>query len=100
MVGEGGVSVKGIYMERIKTLSKILGGTSDKNILFSDLLSTLHSLGFEERIKGGHHILTKKGIYEIINFQPRGNKAKPNQVKQVRNVILKYKMKGDKNEQI
>jgi len=27
-------------------------------------------LGFEERIKGDHHIFTKDGIAEIINIQP------------------------------
>ena len=29
---------------------------------------------------------------EIINIQPLGNKAKAYQVKQVRNLILKYKL--------
>jgi hypothetical protein len=30
-------------------------------------------------------------------LEPRGNKAKPYQVKQVRNVILKYRMGGELN---
>jgi hypothetical protein len=38
------------------------------------------------------HIFYKQDIEEILNVQPIGNKAKPYQVKQVRNVILKYKM--------
>ena len=33
-----------------------------------------------------------KGVAEIINIQPEGNKAKAYQVKQVRCIILKYKM--------
>jgi hypothetical protein len=48
--------------------------------------------GFDERIKGSHHIFTKNGVEEIINIQPLGAKAKAYQVKQVRNLILKYKL--------
>ena len=47
-------------------------------------------LGFDERIKGDHHFFTKVGVTEILNLQPRNMKAKPYQVKQVRNVILRY----------
>jgi predicted RNA binding protein YcfA (HicA-like mRNA interferase family) len=52
----------------------------------------LKKLGFEERIKGSHHIFTKEGIEEIINIQPVKSVTKIYQVKQVRNLILKYKM--------
>jgi len=48
---------------------------------------------FDERIKGDQHIFTKDDIKEIINLQPKGSKSKPYQVKQVRNLILKYKLK-------
>jgi len=75
-----------------KTLSLILRGTSDSNIAFADLCHLLKGLGFEERIRGSHHIFYKDGIEEIINLQPKGNKAKAYQVKQVRNIILKYKL--------
>jgi hypothetical protein len=54
----------------------------------------LGHLGFEERIRGDHHIYSKEGIEEIINLQPKGAKAKPYQVKQVRFMILKYKLGG------
>jgi len=37
-------------------------------------------------------IFTKDGVEEILNLQPKGNESKPYQVKQVRNVILKYKL--------
>ncbi len=30
----------------------------------------------------------------LLNLQPKGSKAKPYQVKQARNVILKYKLGG------
>jgi len=75
-----------------KIIDRVLRGTSDANINFADLCSLLNKLGFEERIKGSHHIFWKKNITEIINVQPRGSKAKPYQVKQVRNLILKYKL--------
>lgn len=73
-------------------LSAILHGASDNNITFSDLRHALESLGFEVRIKGDHFIYTKHEVAEIINIQPIGNKAKACPVKQVRNLILKYKL--------
>jgi len=53
----------------------------------------LKRLGFEERIKGDHHIFTKNGVEEILNLQPNDGKGKPYQVKQVRDVILKYHLR-------
>lgn len=76
-----------------KLLTQILSGTSDTNISFDGLCSLLKYLGFEERIKGSHHIFTKDNVEEILNLQPKGNKSKPYQVKQVRNLMLKYKLK-------
>ena len=76
-----------------KTLDKVLTGLSDKNIGFSDLTKLILSLGFAERIKGDHHIFTKAGVVEIINLQPlKDGRAKAYQVKQVRYIILKYKL--------
>lgn len=77
-----------------KLLASILSGTKDSNILFADLQSVLDRLGFQCRIKGDHFIYTKDGIEEIINIQPNGNRAKPYQVKQVRNIILRYRLGG------
>jgi predicted RNA binding protein YcfA (HicA-like mRNA interferase family) len=71
---------------------QILTGRSDANIDFTDLCRLLNNYGFNERIKGSHHIFTKDEIEEIINIQPIGAKAKAYQVKQVRNLILKYKL--------
>jgi hypothetical protein len=39
-------------------------------------------------------------IEEILNIQPKGSKAKNYQVKQVREVILKYKLGGQENNEI
>lgn len=83
-----------------KFLERVLQGSSDANILFTALCQLLHHLGFEERVRGSHHIFTKEGIEEILNLQPKGAKAKPYQVKQVRSVILKYKLGGKENDQV
>jgi hypothetical protein len=77
-----------------KTLEKVLDGTADKNIPFRDLRSLLTFLGFSERIKGDHHIFSRDGVVEILNLQPIGSKAKAYQVKQVRNLILEYRLGG------
>ena len=77
-----------------KLLLQILRGTSDANITFKDLCYLLLGLGFEERTKASHHIFRMAGVKEKINLQKDGNKAKPYQVRQVRNVILKYKLGG------
>ena len=78
-----------------KILEKVLRGASDANIDFQDVRQLLSELGFEERIRGSHHIFTKGGVIEIINLQAKDSKAKPYQVKQVRNLILKYKLAGE-----
>ena len=75
-----------------KTLNAILSGVQDASINFGDLVHLLLALGFIKRIKGDHHIFTRQGVVEIINLQPKGSKAKPYQVKQVRNIILRYKL--------
>lgn len=81
-----------------KLLLSILSGTQDRNMFFADLQTVLDRLGFQCRIKGDHFIYTKDGVDEIINIQPMGSKAKPYQVKQVRNIILKYQFGGDIHE--
>ena len=78
-----------------KVLDQILRGDGEQNIAFDDLLYLLESLGFEKRIKGSHHVFSKAGIEEIVNIQPAGGKAKPYQVKQVRHIIVKYKLAGE-----
>jgi hypothetical protein len=83
-----------------KIIKKILSGSSDANIRFNDLQKLIISLGFNERIRGDHHIYSKTGILEIINIQPLKNgKSKPYQVRQIRDIIIGYKLiKELKNE--
>jgi len=75
-----------------KIIEKVLSGKSDNNIDFNDFRKFILYFDFKERIKGSHHIFTKTGIKEIINIQPLGNLSKAYQVKQVRNLILKYNL--------
>jgi hypothetical protein len=73
-----------------KLLQQILLKQGDANIPFGGLCQLLQRMGFEERIKGDHHIFSKQDIDEIINLQPKSAKAKPYQVKQIRELILRY----------
>jgi hypothetical protein len=77
-----------------KTLERVLRGTSDADVGFTDLCRLLAGLGFDERIRGSHHIFTRDGVPEILNLQPVGGKAKPYQVKQVRRVIVRRRLGG------
>ena len=66
---------------------------------FDELRGLLRHLGFDERIRGSHHIFTKQDVEEILNLQPIGAKAKAYQVKQVRGVILRYKLAGENSDE-
>jgi hypothetical protein len=52
----------------------------------------LKRLGFQERVRGGHHVFRKQGVEDKINLQRDGSRAKPYQVRQVRSVMLKYRL--------
>lgn len=73
-----------------KLFQSVMCGTQDNNIKFKDLQKLLDIMGFEYRIRGDHFIYYYKGLPEILNIQPVGNMAKPYQVKQIRNYLLKY----------
>lgn len=75
-----------------KLRQKILAGGADSNVAFTALCQLLIRLGFDERVRGDHHIFTRDGVDEIINLQPVGSKAKAYQVRQVRGVLVKYRL--------
>jgi predicted RNA binding protein YcfA (HicA-like mRNA interferase family) len=75
-----------------KLIQIIMMAQSDHNIEFKDLIKILSVFGFEYRIKGSHHIFFRSDVAEIINIQPNGSKAKAYQVKQIRDLIIKYKL--------
>ena len=80
-----------------KIIQKILQGRADASIGFDELRLLLNRFGFEERISGSHHIFRRADIEERLNLQSDGSKSKPYQVRQVRTVILKYRLGVDDN---
>lgn len=76
-----------------KLYRQLLLHRSDANLSFDGLCALLGRLGFSERVRGDHHIFTMDGVDEILNLQPRNAKGKPYQVKQVREVILRYNLR-------
>jgi len=73
--------------------SSLSRGFSDQNIRFADLTAYLEHIGFTARTSGGHTILTRPDVEEIINLQPKSDgTAKPYQVRQVRAIVLNYRL--------
>ncbi len=78
---------------RDKFLVQLLSGQHDHNLSFSALCTLLEALGFEKRVRGSHHLFGKPGVIDLINIQPAtGNTVKPYQAKQVRTVLLEYRL--------
>ncbi len=75
-----------------KVFLKILYGSNFHNIRFDELRGLLNHIGFTERVKGSHYIFTRSDVEEIINIQPIGSFAKPYQVKQIQQIIIKYNL--------
>jgi predicted RNase H-like HicB family nuclease len=75
---------------REKLLERLRSGGSDASIDFDDLRGLLLDLGFEERVRGSHHLFRKRGIQEAINLQRDGRHAKVYQVRQVRALLLRH----------
>ena len=75
-----------------RLIQRILGGRSDANIRFADLRILMRNLGFDERVRGSHHLYRRDGVVEKVNLQRDDGDAKPYQVRQVRRLILKYKL--------
>lgn len=80
-----------------RLLERVLRGSSDAAIPFDDLCGLLERLGFERRTRGSHNVFRRAGIAERPNLQHSGRHAKPYQVRQVRDIILRHKL-GDELE--
>ena len=78
-----------------KLLLRLLRGTSDASFTFEELRRIVLRLGFDERIRGSHHIFSRPDVPEILNLQPKKGRAKAYQVKQVRDVILRHRLADD-----
>lgn len=86
-------------MTRYEKLFRKIIIERNTSISFVDLQYFIKKLGFSERCKGDHFIYTIDGVSDILNIQPDGNKAKRYQVKQLRNIVEKYKLGGDLDEE-
>ncbi|MCU0650536.1 MAG: type II toxin-antitoxin system HicA family toxin [Gemmatimonadaceae bacterium] len=73
-----------------KLLSQLLGGRADANVGFDAICALLRRFGFQERIRGSHHMFRRAGVEELINLQRDGDKAKVYQVRQVRAALVRY----------
>ena len=78
--------------KRDRVVEQVLSGTADANVAFDDLCQLLEQLGFDVRIRGSHHLFRKSGVVERINLQRDGSKAKPYQVRQVRQILVRYNL--------
>ena len=88
-----------VVVKRDSLLVQVLSGAADAGVPFDGLRRLLGRLGFDERIRGSHHIFTRAGVEEILNLQPKGRGAKAYQVKQVRAMIVRYRMAGGSDDQ-
>lgn len=69
-----------------------------KNVRFEALCKAAELFGFRFRGgKGSHRIYVRDGVREMLNFQNVKGKAKPYQVKQLLNVVEKYKLLEEEN---
>jgi hypothetical protein len=81
-----------------KLWNRLQSRFGERNFAFDDLRTILLSLGFDERVRGSHHIFTRSGIEEIVNLQPAGRVAKPYQVRQVRALINRHGLLGGRDD--
>jgi predicted RNA binding protein YcfA (HicA-like mRNA interferase family) len=54
-----------------KVLLRILRGTSDVNFQFDDLRHLLQQLGFDERVRGSHHIYVQEILQPAASWRER-----------------------------
>lgn len=60
---------------------------------FGQTRTLLTNLGFAERVRGSHHVFSREDITELVNLQEgSGGKCKPYQVRQLREILLKYNL--------
>jgi hypothetical protein len=80
-------------MKPERLLRRIEAGETS-NVRFEDLLLLATRLGFElARRSGSHHILRHPDLDETLNLQDAAGQAKPYQIRQLRNLVLRYNLK-------
>ena len=77
-----------------KILDQIVRAAHDSSLAFDDVCGLLERLGFDRRTKGSHNVFRRRDVVERVNLQGDGKHAKAYQVKQVRDIIVRYRL-GD-----
>lgn len=81
---------------RRKLLQRILSGRSDNSIPFDQARTLLLHLGFEERVRGSHHVFRRPEISERVNLQPTSEGTlKSYQVRQLRDLLRRYNLREE-----
>ena len=76
-----------------KTKAALLESAKDYSHRFADVVQFLEATGWRQRIKGSHHIFTRPGVPVLLNLQTeKSGKAKAYQIRQVRQVLLQFKL--------
>ncbi len=70
-----------------KTFEKVMSGHTDASISYDDLCSLLERLGFISRQHGTSHRKFRHGTTFLNLQEGNGGKAKPYQVRQVREAL-------------
>ena len=76
-----------------KVKVKLLSGKGYHNFSFSELATLLSGLGFVlDRQEGSHHVWQHSKVKNSVNVQSVHGKAKPYQLRQIRDIIREYKL--------
>ncbi len=79
-----------------KLYDRILSGRSDNSIPFDQARSLLLHLGFEERVRGSHHIFKLQDVPKRINLQPTNEgTCKAYQLRQLRALLKRYNLREE-----
>ena len=78
-------------MNKRKLLAKALAGS--RNIRFREAVVLAEAFGFRlSRVKGSHHIFVHPNVQELVNLQDVGGKAKPYQLHQLLELVERYNL--------
>jgi predicted RNA binding protein YcfA (HicA-like mRNA interferase family) len=76
-----------------KTKASLLEAAKDYGHRFAGVEHFLKTTGWKLRIKGDHHIFTRRGAPVLLNFQPEENgKTKAYQVRQIRRALTEFNL--------
>ena len=85
-------------MNKRNLLAKALAGS--RNIRFREVVILAEAFGFRlSRVKGSHHIFVHPNVQEFVNLQDVGGKAKPYQIHQLLELVERYNLQLEGEDQ-